>query len=352
MTTPRKKAPQSPVRLGVIGAGWFASRRHMPDAQRDPNLELTALCRRDAESRAKLATHFAVPENRAYADWQQMLDDAPLDAVLIATPNALHFEQAQAALERGLHVLLEKPMTIRSDHARTLVALAAERDLKLAVALNPPFWAHCHRIRAALAHPDMGPLESAQMYWTGSAEFVFGRAPAPDNLPGVVPPTMYRADPILNGGGYFMDGGPHIVSELLWVTNLRVRRVSAMMDATPMDMRTALTLEYENGAVAALTALGDSKHSGRRVRNTFGAANGTVTVSSFEFETTVSIAGHETQTFREADLPPVGTPIGNFAEAVLGHADLLSPGAHGAHVTEVIEAAYRSAQTGQTITLE
>ena len=324
----------------------------MPDAVKHPDLELTALCRRDDESRRVMAAHFGVGVEKAFADWREMLDGTELDAVLIATPNALHYEQAKAALERGLHVLLEKPMTIRRDHARELVALADAKGLQLGVAVNPPYWGHCHRIREALHGAEMGELEAVSLFWSGSAEYVFGKGPAPDKLPGVVPPTMYRSDPELNGGGYFVDGGPHLVSELLWVTGQKARRVTALMDTTPSDMRTALSIELENGALATLIALGDSKSGSRRVRNVFGTSNGTITVDDFAFNTAILINGREPETFCEADLPPIGTPIGNFAEAIRGKTALLSPGAHGADVVAVVEAAYRSAATGQTITLD
>src|SRR5579871_6866464 len=158
---------ESGIRLGVIGAGWFASRRHLPDAIAHPQIVVAALCRRDPEARARLAEHFHVAPENTFGDWRQMLDTVALDAVLIATPNHLHFEPAREAIERGLHVLLEKPMTIHSADAHALVALARAQDRRLAVALNPPFWAHCHRIRRALASEKMGSLESAAMYWTG-----------------------------------------------------------------------------------------------------------------------------------------------------------------------------------------
>jgi predicted dehydrogenase len=342
---------QDVVRLGVIGAGWFASRRHLPDAAKHPNVRLVALCRRDPEARTRMADHFGVPHEQAYEDWEQMLDEVELDAVLIATPNALHYSQAKAALQRGLHVLLEKPMTIHSHEAHELVALEAAQGLKLAVALNPPFWAHCHQMRRALRDERMGALESAAMYWSGSAEYVFGRAPAPGNPQGVVPPTLFRADPALNGGGYLIDGGSHLISELLWVTGLRVRRVTALLDETPTDMRIALSLEMENGAVATLNAIGDSKFPGRRVRNVFGAVNGTITVVNFEFETTIMMQGNEHRKFKEADLPPVAGPVANFVDAIQGRGKLFSPATHGAQVVEVVEAAYQAALTGRTVTL-
>jgi predicted dehydrogenase len=339
------------VRLGVLGAGSFVSRRHLPDAINNPNVCISALCRRDDEARAKMTAHFGVDTRHSYADWQEMLDKAPLDAVLIATPNLYHYEMARACLERGLHVLIEKPMTIRSQDAHALVALAHERNLQLSVALNPPFWAHCHQIRRALKDEKMGVLESAAMYWTGNAEFVFGRAPMPEKGMGVVPPTLFRADPELNGGGYFQDGGSHLVSQMVWVTGLRVRRVAALMDSTPTDLRIALSLEMENGAVATITGIGDSKMPNRRVRNIWGAANGAAIVINPEFETTIMFKGQEHRKFKESDLLPVPGPVANFVDVIQGRGKLFSTGEHGAHVVEVVEAAYESATSGRIVTL-
>ena len=343
--------PVSQVRLGVIGAGWFVSRRHLPDVKDNKHVALTSLCRRDAEARAKMETHFGLPPNSGYDDWRKMLDQAPLDAVLIATPNYIHYEHAKAALERGLHVLLEKPMTIKSEHARELVELAKGRGLKLAVALNPPHWAHCHRAKRALQSENMGVFESAAMYWTGSAAHLFGRAPRPAKMDGVVPPTDYRADPEMNGGGYFADGGPHLVSELLWLTGLRPKRIAALMDALPADMRIAISIEMENGAIATINSIGDSQFEQRRVRNVFGSANGTVAIIHQEFETHIQIKGMEPVKFREADLMPVASPVNNFIDAIQGRAELFSPGEHGADVVEVVEAVYQSATTGRIVTL-
>ena len=339
------------VRLGVIGAGWFVSRRHLPDLQEKPELELAALCRRDEEARGTMADHFGLAREFGFADWRKMLDEAPLDAVLIATPNALHFEQAKAALERNLHVLVEKPMTLRGEHARELAAIAKERNLQLGVALNPPYWAHCHRMKEAFENGSLGKLESASLFWSGSAEYLFGKKPRPDSLPGVVPPSDYRADVEMNGGGYFADGGPHLVSTVLWVTGLRAKRVSAIMDETPADMRTAVTLELENGAIVTINAVGNSQFEQRRVRNVFGGERGTITVDGFEFDTQILIPGEGVRRFRESELLPVSTPVANFADAILGAAKLYSDGAHGSHVVEVTEAIYSSALSGKTIFL-
>jgi predicted dehydrogenase len=340
----------TPVRIGVIGAGWFASRRHLPDIQRNEHAALSALCRRDGEALKRLADHFA-PET-TFTDWREMLDRAELDAVLIATPHNLHYEPAKAALERGLHVLVEKPMTVHASEARELAQTAKERGLVLTTALNPPFWAHCHRIHAAIHAGRIGEVEAIDYFWTGNADMVFGRAPIPADLPGLVPPTLYRANADQCGGGYFIDGGSHLASDLLWSTGLRVTDVSCMMDSLPTDSRALVSLRLGNGAAACINSVGNSRCKDRRVRNVIAGSEGTITVEGFEFRTTVHHAGGEPETFTESDLHPVSGPVTNFVDAILGYAELLSPAEHGVHVVEVVEAAYRSAETGSVIHLD
>ena len=139
----------TPLRVGILGAGAFASRRHLPELVQDPRVTVAAACRRDPEQLAVFADHFHIPER--YRDWTEMLGRAGLDAVLIATPHDQHFAQARAALDAGLHVLLEKPMALSAEDAEALAASARARDKVLAVAFNPPYWRHTHALRRGIA---------------------------------------------------------------------------------------------------------------------------------------------------------------------------------------------------------
>src|SRR5437660_789506 len=79
---------QERVRIGVVGAGWFASRRHLPDIGRCAGAELAAVCRRDEAELQRIAEHFGGPAT--YRSYDRMLAEAELDAVLVCTPHALH----------------------------------------------------------------------------------------------------------------------------------------------------------------------------------------------------------------------------------------------------------------------
>ena len=74
-----------------------------------------------------------MPDDRVFADAGEMLSAVELDAAIVAVPHDLHAPLARMVLERDLHLLLEKPMTIRPPDARALEALAAERGLELII---------------------------------------------------------------------------------------------------------------------------------------------------------------------------------------------------------------------------
>jgi predicted dehydrogenase len=340
------------LRIGVVGAGWFASRRHLPDIRRCPGVELVALCRRTPEELARLAAEFQ--PQRTFTDYDRMLADAPLDAVLVATPHALHYPHAKAALERGLHVLVEKPLAITTREAEELAASAEARGLVLSTAVNPPFWAHCAYVRGLRERGVLGELEAVHLTLVGSVEHVFGRKPLPEDLPGLVRPSLFRGDPALNGGGNLMDSGCHLVSELLWVTGLEPRAVMATMDALPTDMRATLTVELGPEArplLATLVIVGDSRFPRRRVQNVYYGAGATATIEGLPFRVAVDRADGAVETLSEPELPAVSTPVADFAAAIREGRPPASPPEHGVAVTRLLEAAYQSAGRGCRVVL-
>ena len=337
------------VRLGVIGAGSFASRRHIPTIVGSPDAELVALCRRNEEMLRKVADHFSC--QNTFTDYEQMLGSVEMDGVLVTSPHALHYEHAKAALENGLHVMIEKPMTTRADEARLLAGMAEDRELAIVVALNPPFWSHTAFVREAIRSDVLGEIEGVHINWLGSAEHVFGLAPMPNSMPGVVPPTLFRADPKLGGGGHFTDSGSHLVSELLWTTGLRAREVCALMDDSEFDMRASVTILLENGAVCNVTNVGNSK-AARQIHNVYFGSRATLSVDGMPFKVTVIKPDEKPVVVPESDMPGVPQPVDNFIDAILRRAEPICSADDGLAVVEVIEAAYASAREGRKIKLK
>src|SRR5438128_2032199 len=117
--------PARRARIAVVGCGSWATQAHLPALRDDPDAELVAVVEPREDGLRAAAETFDV--GSAYRELEQMLDEVEPDGVVIAVPHAHHYAAARAALERGAHVLLEKPMVIEPAHGRELIALARER---------------------------------------------------------------------------------------------------------------------------------------------------------------------------------------------------------------------------------
>ncbi|MEN3283635.1 MAG: hypothetical protein V7607_4775 [Solirubrobacteraceae bacterium] len=112
------------LRTAVVGGGLIAQAIHLPNLARlDDAFELVAIADVSRRVADGLAAQYAPA--RAHTDWRTMLDEERLDAVVVCSPHATHVEVALAALDRGLHVLVEKPLCVAPDDA---AAIRRRRD--------------------------------------------------------------------------------------------------------------------------------------------------------------------------------------------------------------------------------
>lgn len=120
--------PDRPLRLGLAGLGRFG-RQHAAVISAMPGVELLALADADAATLETMGRQHRVP--RTYNDALELIGDPDLDAIVLATPDAQHHIQARAALERGLPLLLEKPMATSWLQGLELAQLAEARSVPL-----------------------------------------------------------------------------------------------------------------------------------------------------------------------------------------------------------------------------
>lgn len=113
------------IRVAVVGLGKMGlSHFAMINAHKD--VDVTAVCDSTGYVLDVLSKYTGV---RSYSDYGKMLDEAPLDAVVIATPSRLHLDMVQKALDKGLHVFCEKPFSLDWKEAQKLASLAASKGL-------------------------------------------------------------------------------------------------------------------------------------------------------------------------------------------------------------------------------
>ena len=107
--------------VGVIGVGW-AGQQHVAAVDALDGVQVTALAGLEEPAREALAAEYGI--ERQVARWEDLLELDGLDAVTVAVPTFLHAPVAVAALERGLHVLSEKPIARNAEEAQTMVDAA------------------------------------------------------------------------------------------------------------------------------------------------------------------------------------------------------------------------------------
>ena len=139
------------VRFGVVGTNYITD-RIIAAGRMDPRFELTAVCSRTAERAVEYAAQHGIPHT--FTSLEEMASSPLVDAVYVASPNALHAPQSIICMERGKHVLCEKPIASNAREAREMIAAARRNGVALMEAMKPTLTPN---FRAVMEHlPKIG----------------------------------------------------------------------------------------------------------------------------------------------------------------------------------------------------
>lgn len=241
--------PRKRLSVVLLGAGGNMRAAHVPRILRDGAVEIAAVAD-PSQDAARLLVAKAERPIPCFRSWRAMLNAVPADGALVSTPHNLHYRQAKACLEKGLHTLVEKPLVIAPGDAKRLLALAVERELALVVAYQRHWMPEFVYARELVAKGAIGEVRSAIAYVTQNWVGMGG----------------WRLDPKRAGGGMFMDTGSHLVASMLWVTGLQPQTVTATFDnvGRPADRNGGALVAFRGGAVGTLTTVGSaSRHDER-----------------------------------------------------------------------------------------
>lgn len=204
MTTaaiPRDEAPAAPglarPRVGFVGVGWIG-RHRMEAIARAACVDLVAIC--DASDAACESATALAPGALRAPSLEAMLEHG-VDGVVIATPSALHAEQAIAALDRGVAVFCQKPLARTAAETRRVVEAARRADRLLGVDFSYRYTEGVQRIRELVTGGALGDVYAVDL--------VFHNAYGPDKA--------WFYDAALSGGGCVIDLGIHLVDLALWM---------------------------------------------------------------------------------------------------------------------------------------
>ena len=148
------------VRIGVVGCGAIAQRRHLAEGVLRDDVKIVAVCDPKPGRAEQIAARFNVP--KFYLDHQTMFAAGGIDAAVICTPNALHASHSIDALAAGFHVLVEKPMATTLADARAMIAAAEKAGRFLMVGQNQRLMAAHRKARAILQSGSLGKVLNFQ----------------------------------------------------------------------------------------------------------------------------------------------------------------------------------------------
>jgi myo-inositol 2-dehydrogenase/D-chiro-inositol 1-dehydrogenase len=226
-----------PVRIGIVGLGWWAREVHIPNLLLTAGAAVTALCSR-TPSNLEAGREALGRDAEPFSSLAEMLAADAVDAVVVATPNHTHADLTLAALRAGRHVLVEKPLAFEPEQCQAIASEAGQRGLAVQVGVELRYGDVIRAMR-----------EAVQAGAIGQPAIVRTRVWRQWGAPG-----SWRADEALSGG-LFHELAIHYFDVLGALADSEVESVRAVGGAkvTGRDADYVWsTLSYASGAIGAV----------------------------------------------------------------------------------------------------
>ena len=361
------------VRIGIVGAGSIAVRGIMPhlfqeDAQ--DRVRMTAVCDPFPGRAQAAAEKFNIPH--AFESYEALLASGAVDAVTIASPIGLHYEQGKLAIAQGVHLHFNKTMTTTVEEADDLIASAAAKGVKIVSCPGEMLRPRHQKIRQLIREGALGELTWAV---TGSAFGLYHEQESvrhgDDPLTNINPSWYWRRP----GGGPLYDMtvyGLHATTGILGPAKrvtafsgvrIKEREFKGEMYPVDMDDNTLLVLDFGDSFFAFVygVAAGGLPNMGRPlIFGSKGVINGgMLNGQPFDYpERELDEAGginaslpHVVGVHRKIEEAHVYEDVMQLVDWIREDKPTVATAEHARHVIEIFDAAYRSAETGEAQTL-
>jgi len=252
---------ERPIRWAMVGGGRGSNIGyiHRSAALRDRRFELVAgAFDIDPERGKDFGIQLGLDPDRCYPDYQTLFAEETkradgIEAVSIATPNSTHYTIAKAALQAGLHVVVEKPMCFENEQAAELVELSRKMNRVVGVTYGYAGHQAIEQARQMVKNGDLGEIRIIQM------QFAHGGNSAAVETASAA--QKWRVDPKVAGPTFVIgDLATHplflaeIIAPELKLKRLLCSRQSFIKSRAPLEDNATILMEYDNGAVGTLWA--------------------------------------------------------------------------------------------------
>ena len=319
--------------VGLIGCGGIMS-MHIHNLLKIPHVTIGAMADPAAHHMERTKQRFpALTPALTFSGHREMLTNSKLDAVVIASPHAHHYQHIMDSLSAGCHVLVEKPFVGSVTHARKTITLARRRKKVLMISYQRHFEPKFRYMRKVVQEGRIGKVQT-MCSALGQSWIELSRG-------------TWRQDPRLSGGGQLNDSGSHIVDIALWITGLKPVEVYACLNFcdTKVDINSAVSVRLNNDAVWTISVSGNTP--GFWEHTTIAGDKGSISLSpngdaSF-LEGGSVLKGERFGHYHDQDA--------GFIRAARGQGPNEVPGEFGLLVTALTQAAFRSAKLKKPVRL-
>ncbi len=343
-------------KVGVVGLG-FGLGVHVPAFRLDSRCEVAAICASTKERAVAAAEKAGIPES--FGDWRELVADPEIDVVSIATPAAVQYELARAAIEAGKHVFLDKPLAPTADQGRELVGLAGSNGVRTSLDfefVETPGWPE---LKGALEAGGVGDLRIVNVDWQVNSYAIQN---------GFF--DSWKLRPEMDGGVLNLFGA-HTFHYLEWLFG-PIRRLRAHLPGLPglpceVEALALLQIEFENGGQGSVSLSSASfQGNGHRLEVYGSAGSGRLCnptkdyIRGFELEIGDAATGERRRVElaedddleRDGRIAPVSRMVRRFVDAVEVGRECAPNVADGVRVQRWIDLARQSAHSGEWLTFD
>jgi predicted dehydrogenase len=234
------------VGLGIIGLGYIG-KLHLRHVLKMPSVDFVAAS--DLSEKALNEAKNSGITN-TFTNYEDLLRESEIDAVIVALPTHLHLQCAVQAAEAGKHIFLEKPIARNPEEAREIVAIAQRNSVKLMMGYHLRFNHSFRELKTRMERGELGEVEVAYATFVSSGPF-FHRG---GHTPVRVPEWWFNKE--LTGGGALIDVGSHVINLLRWYFGEVIDIKACFGHRFNLDFEDSAICfsKFESGTSAVITA--------------------------------------------------------------------------------------------------
>lgn len=345
---PKPFAPKDRIGFAIVGLGHLSVDELLPAFQETKRAKVVALVSGSREKAEQIAAQYNIAGKNIYdyENFDELKNNAEVDAIYIVLPNALHREFTERGAKTGKHILCEKPMATSVEDCEKMIAACEKANVKLMIAYRIQYEQYNRKVREIIKSEKFGKVKLI--------EGVNGQRQAKE--------WQWRHDKKLAGGGALPDIGLYCLNTARFLLGEEPIEVSAQTFSTSNDPRfkeieenMLFQMRFPSGALVN-SSTGYDYHQSKRYRVAMqtGWAEMSPAYSYEGLRLKISenrSDGENTTQIIMKNQNQFAAEIDHFADCIMNDTQPFTPGEEGLQDQRIMEAIYEAAKNGKTIKL-